>query len=193
MSKFEEHYFKNLNYSNYLERSDRYIKTAEEINFYFSKLGLIESGSKILDYGCGVGFLINAFNKLGFKNVYGYDISKWATNYARKLNCKIKKKYDGNYDIGIFLDVLEHMEDKEIKKVFKKAKFNKLLVRIPVSINKKKRKFYLKISRVDKTHINCKTKNEWIKLFKNFGFKKFLKLNLNTIYDSKGCLCLLIV
>ena len=30
MPKFEEDYFKNLNYSNYLERYERYVKTAEE-------------------------------------------------------------------------------------------------------------------------------------------------------------------
>ena len=193
MPKFEEDYFKNLNYSNYLERYERYVKTAEEIYFYFSKLGLIDKNYKILDYGCGVGFLIKAFKKIGFKKIYGFDISSWAKKYAKKLNCRIVNKTDGKYDMGIFLDVLEHMTDKEIKNVFKKTKFDKLLLRIPCSEEPNSKKFYLKISRIDKTHINCKTKNEWINLFKSFGYKSFLKLNLNTIYDSKGCLCLLVI
>ena len=70
------------------------------------------------------------------------------------------------------------MKDKEIKKVFKKAKFKSLLVRIPCA-DKNSKKFYLKISRMDKTHINCKNKKSWISLFKSFGYKSFLKLKEN--------------
>ena len=70
------------------------------------------------------------------------------------------------------------MNDKEIKKVFKKAKFKRLLVRIPCA-DKNSNKFYLKVSRIDKTHINCKNKESWISLFKSFGYKSFLKLILN--------------
>ena len=75
----------------------------------------------------------------------------------------------------------------------KKLNLIRLLLRIPCSEEPNSKKILFKISRIDKTHINCKTKNEWINLFKSFGYKSFLKLNLNTIYDSKGCLCLLII
>ena len=192
MSKFEEEYFKNLNYSNYLERYGRYLKMAEELDFYLTKFGILSKSMKILDYGCSVGFLIKAFKKLGYKKIFGFDISNWALKIAKKNKCKILKDFKGSYDLGIFLDVLEHMNDKEIKKVFKKAKFKRLLVRIPCA-DKNSNKFYLKVSRIDKTHINCKNKESWISLFKSFGYKSFLKLNLNSIYDSKGCLCLLII
>mgnify|MGYP001266412439 FL=1 len=192
MSKFEEQYFKNLNYSNYLERYGRYLKMAEELDFYLTKFGILSKSTKILDYGCSVGFLIKAFKKLGYKNIFGFDISNWAIKIAKKNKCKILKDFKGSYDLGIFLDVFEHMDDREIKKVFKKAKFKRLLVRIPCA-DKNSNKFYLKVSRIDKTHINCKNKESWISLFKSFGYKSFLKLNLNSIYDSKGCLCLLII
>ena len=192
MSKFEEQYFKNLNYSNYLERYGRYLKMAEELDFYLTKFGILSKSMKILDYGCIVGLLIKAFKKLGYKKIFGFDISNWALKIAKKNKCKILKDFKGSYDLGIFLDVLEHMNDKEIKKVFKKAKFKRLLVRIPCA-DKNSNKFYLKVSRIDKTHINCKNKESWISLFKSFGYKSFLKLNLNSIYDSKGCLCLLII
>ena len=192
MSKFEEQYFKNLNYSNYLERYGRYLKMAEELDFYLTKFGILSKSTKILDYGCSVGFLIKAFKKLGYKNIFGFDISNWAIKIAKKNKCKILKDFKGSYDLGIFLDVFEHMDDREIKKVFKKAKFKRLLVRIPCA-DKNSNKFYLKVSRIDKTHINCKNKDSWISLFKSFGYKSFLKLNLNSIYDSKGCLCLLII
>ena len=192
MSKFEEQYFKNLNYSNYLDRYGRYLKMAEELDFYLTKFGVLSKSMKILDYGCSVGFLIKAFKKLGYKKTFGFDISNWALKVAKKNKCKILKDFKGSYDLGIFLDVLEHMNDKEIKNVFKKAKFKSLLVRIPCA-DKNSNKFYLKVSRIDKTHINCKNKESWISLFKSFGYKSFLKLNLNSIYDSKGCLCLLII
>ncbi len=192
MSKFEEQYFRNLNYSNYLERYGRYLKMAEELDFYLTKFGILSKSTKILDYGCSVGFLIKAFKKLGYKKIFGFDISNWAIKIAKKNKCKILKDVKGSYDLGIFLDVFEHMEDREIKKVFKKAKFKRLIVRIPCA-NKNSNKFYLKVSRIDKTHINCKNKDCWISLFKSFGYNSFLKLNLNSIYDSKGCLCLLII
>ena len=176
MSKFEEQYFKNLNYSNYLERYGRYLKMAEELDFYLTKFGILSKSMKILDYGCSVGFLIKAFKKLGYKKIFGFDISNWAIKIAKKNKCKILKDFKGSYDLGIFLDVLEHMNDKEIKKVFKKAKFKRLLVRIPCA-DKNSNKFYLKVSRIDKTHINCKNKESWISLFKSFGYKSFLKLN----------------
>ena len=191
MSKFEESYFKNLNYSNYLERYGRYSKLAEELDFYLFKFGFISKKFKILDYGCSVGFLIRALNKLGYKKVFGYDVSQWAISIAKKYKCKILKNYKGSYDLGVFLDVLEHMTDKEIIKVFNKTNFKQMLVRIPCS-EKNSKNFYLKVSRVDKTHINCKNKSQWISFFKKRGFKNFYPINLNTIYDSKGCFCYLI-
>lgn len=186
---FDESYFKNINYVNYLNRYEKYKKTADELDFYFKNLGIVKKNSKILDYGCAVGFLIKALNQNGYNKVYGYDISKWATNYAnKKNNCKIIKKFLKKYDLGIFLDVLEHMTNKNISKLFKEVSFDKLIVRIPCS-ESEKGKFYLKISRNDNTHINCKSKKEWISFFKKKGFKHFLKLNMNTIYNSKGCMC----
>ena len=47
---------------------------------------------------------------------------------------------------------------------------NIILVRIPCSLEGQK-DFYLEISRADKTHINCKSKNQWIDFFKKIGFK----------------------
>ena len=71
MSKFEEQYFKNLNYSNYLERYGRYLKMAEELDFYLTKFGILSKSMKILDYGCSVGFLIKAFKDVFLKLITG--------------------------------------------------------------------------------------------------------------------------
>ena len=101
MSKFEEQYFKNLNYSNYLERYGRYSKMAEELDFYLTKFGFLSKSMKILDYGCSVGFLIKALKKLGYKKILVL-ISQIGHKIAKKNKCKILKNFKGSYDLGIF-------------------------------------------------------------------------------------------
>ena len=85
MSKFEEQYFKNLNYSNYLEHYGRYLKMAEELYFYLTKFDILSKSTKILDYGCSVGFLIKAFKKIkksGEKLKHQSDIVKKNLKWA---------------------------------------------------------------------------------------------------------------
>ena len=153
---YDKQYFNTKNYKNYFERKDRYFKMAEELYQSFNKIGLLDKNTKILDYGCAVGFLIKGFENMGFKNVYGYDISEWAIEQAKKINCKILKKIDSHYNMGIFLDVLEHMKDEEIFNVFNNTSFDYMIVRIPCSHESNPDNFYLDISKIDETHINCK-------------------------------------
>ena len=186
---YTEEYFKSNNYVNYLSKKERYARTADEIYQTFTKFDILNKESIILDYGCSLGFLINGFEKIGVSKIYGYDISEWAVEQAKKNQCKIISTLEGTFDLGIFLDVLEHMEDSEIIKVFSKIHFNYVLVRIPCSVEENPTKFHLEISRADKTHINCKTKKTWIEFFKKLGYSKHLYLNMSTIYNSDGCLC----
>ena len=191
--KYDKDYFNTKNYKNYLERKDRYFKMAEELYQSFYKIGLLDKNTKILDYGCAVGFLIKGFENLGFNNVYGYDISDWAIEQAKKLNCKILDELDKHYDLGIFLDVLEHMTDNEILKVFNETNFNYIIVRIPCSHESDPNNFYLDISKIDETHINCKTPINWIDFFDKLGYNRYFKLNMTTIYNSDGCFCYLFI
>ena len=64
---------------------------------------------------------------------------------------------------------------------------NVLIVRIPCSTNDKD--FHLEISKKDKTHINCKTKKNWIKFLNKLGYSLIGTLNLKQIYDSDGVFC----
>jgi hypothetical protein len=186
---FTEEYYKSNNYTDYLSKGERYNRTAEELFQNLVKFKIINHSTKILDFGCSVGFLIKGLEKVGCTNVYGYDISEWAIDIAKKSECKILDKPEGEYELGIFLDVLEHMDDQQIIQMFQNIKFSKILVRIPVSDQSNPHQFYLDISRKDPTHINCKTDEAWIQYLRNFGFKYHLRLNFNTIYDSKGCFC----
>jgi len=58
MKKYDKNYFETNNYKNYLDRKDRYFKTAEELYQTFNRIGLLNKNTKILDYFYSVGFLI---------------------------------------------------------------------------------------------------------------------------------------
>ena len=190
---FDEQYYRSNNYVDYLSKRERYVKTAEEIQQVFHKFSVIDQDSTILDYGCSLGFLIKGFEKAGFKNVFGYDVSDWAVEQARNNGCRILAHAQGTFDLGIFLDVLEHMSDQQIAELFSGLKLDKVLVRIPCAVAEHPDEFYLEVSRRDITHINCKTDQDWIAVFKSLGYRNCFRLNMSTIYDSPGCFCCLFV
>ena len=190
---FDEQYYRSNNYVDYLSKRERYVKTAEEIQQVFHKFSVIDLESTILDYGCSLGFLIKGFEKAGFKNVSGYDISDWAVEQATKNGCNILNHAQGTFDLGIFLDVLEHMTDQQIAELFAGLKLDKVLVRIPCAVVEQPNEFYLEVSRRDVTHINCKTDQDWIAVFKGLGYYNCFRLNMSTIYDSPGCFCCLFI
>lgn len=188
--KYDKNYFKHLNYTDYLERRERYLNHAKEIHETLSKLRLINMESKILDYGCAVGFLMEGFKELGYTNVYGYDVSKWAVKQAKNKGLNILSSLkDKSFDIVICLDVLEHMSDNEIKKVFKQFNSKVIILRIPCSNDGKK--FVLNVSNRDPSHINLKNKEGWLKLLNKLEYTTIFPLNLFTIYDSPGVMCAL--
>jgi SAM-dependent methyltransferase len=77
--------------------------------------------SKILEIGCSGGPLIRALNELGYKNVQGIDISRDAIDLCRRreihdvfvMDGSKPEFEDGQFDIVIASDVLEHIEDEE--------------------------------------------------------------------------------
>lgn len=189
-------YYQSSNYADYLERSERYKKTAFEISALLKSLNLVNRESFIIDFGCAVGFLMKGFQEVGLKNIVGVEISDWARSRAQKTGLTVYKSVDNfvpsPVDLLIALDVFEHMTDQEIAKVLTKTFPRALLVRIPSSTDGGKT-FTLEISRQDPTHINCKTKEQWIEFFKEFEYKTFFRLNLYTVYDTPGVTCLLIM
>lgn len=189
MTPFDKDYFQSANYTNYLDRQEKYTRTAEEIFDRLKTFGLLNKKYSVLDYGCAVGFLSHGFRELGISDIDSYDISQWAKQQARARGCRVVESLRDSYDIGIFLDVLEHMEDSNIEQVFRETKFNSILVRIPCSVPAEPNKFYLEVSRRDSTHINCKTPEQWINKFRDLGYGTCLPITMNTIYNSPGCFC----
>ncbi len=184
--QFNKEYFTSINYSDYLSRQIRYEKCAKELVLYLANKINLTTSWEILDYGCAVGFLVNGFRKLGY-SCDGYDISTWAKREAKKRGVEYVNP-NKHSDLVIFLDVLEHMTDEDIRGIFNKMHAGYVLVRIPCSTNGGK-SFHLDVSNKDKTHINCKTKYQWLDLFKSMGYSTWFALDLYTIYDSDGVMC----
>lgn len=195
MTSYTEEYYKTGNYINYLDKQGKYNKLAEDIYDLFKKTKLLSEDKKYtwLDYGSGPGLFVKSLTNLPCNlNVFAFDISEWSLQQLIKNNIKVTSLSSfQSYDIVSFLDVLEHMTDSDIETVFNSLSAKILLTRIPVASEQsvKKNKFHLEISNLDKTHINCKTKESWIYFLNKFGYKLLFKLNLSSIYDSDGVFC----
>ena len=190
-NNYNEDYFKSANYSDYSERRERYIMTAKNMIHTLEALSFIDSDSRILDYGCAVGFLMEGFKKRGYHNISGYDISDWAIAQAREKGLPILETLEPTFDFMIALDVFEHMTDKDISAVLDAVQPPVMLVRIPCA--EEGTDFHLEVSRRDLTHINCKNKAAWGKFFRDRGFNVILKLKTETVYDSKGVFCAILL
>jgi 2-polyprenyl-3-methyl-5-hydroxy-6-metoxy-1,4-benzoquinol methylase len=106
----------------------------ENINFAFQYLARKEviSKNKILDFGCGAGTLSLPLAKMGFF-VCGIDYNISAIEIANKKTIENKLENFANFisinffelaehfDYIIFSDVIEHLSDEELSKIFKKC------------------------------------------------------------------------
>ena len=123
----------------------------------------------ILDLGCGKGCYLKYWH--WFTDATGIELSKWAVSHAFTDNIweeniitetLTEKK---NYDLITFIDILEHLNSEDLNIVLKKysKKGNKFLFSIPFKGDPNLLN--------DKTHIQIKTKEEWIKLIKSNNIK----------------------
>lgn len=116
MSQFDADYFlrgketgKSL-YENYRWMPELTIPMVRSI---IEHLG-IDSNDTILDFGCARGYVVRAFQEMGY-NAYGYDTSKWAIENADQkifhhLTRLHKIAFRQPYDWVIAKDVLEHVD-----------------------------------------------------------------------------------
>lgn len=189
---YDKEYYSTGNYKNYLSKKKRYEKTAQDLIELLAKLKCSHKDMKILDYGCATGFLLDGFYNLGYKNTNGYDISDWALSQISRNHNIISLSKETEYDVMIMLDVLEHMEDKDINNLFTKVKSKLIFIRIPVSTDGGN-SFHLDVSRADPTHINCKEKTEWVSMLGDLGYRTAFELDLQSIYSTDGVFCALLI
>lgn len=192
MTSFEKEYFikSNIsNYQNYLTR--KFDDLAKDIIKHFG----LKKTDIIIDFGCGCGGLVFELKKRGFKNVKGTDISHWAIEEGMKMFSLEKEieYYNRNLlaqpkDYLFLFDVLEHMPQYEIGFVLELAKRNLkrfVVIRVPIC-RREGEPYILEVSRNDKTHIQCHTREWWIKRFEERGYTLVRDLHLSSIYSSEG-------
>lgn len=195
---YPETYYRTRNYQNYLTR--KFTALAEDIVFSISP-PLEHCSSVFLDFGCGYGGLLNAFDELGWYGGWGTDISQWAIEEGHRRFPKLQERLQfynrdllrRHNNVILMLDVLEHMPEYEIESVLKLARkgcVNFLVARIPVCASEGE-PFILPVSNNDPTHITCHTKVWWQKRFMEHDFTPHSYFSGNAIYDSPGVLACL--
>ena len=113
-------------------------------NYHQYFIDNIEDNSKVLDVGCGYGYVaFQIANKKQNSNIYGVDRVLDKINFAKeeyKLNnlnffCDdvISSKFSKQYDIIILSNILEHIEDRVnfLKSLIQNCRPKKFLFRIP--------------------------------------------------------------
>ena len=129
----------------------------------------------VMDYGCGTGVYSYAFINEGF-DVVAWEKFKAHKDYlSEKLpQIKIIDK-PITTDLMLFIEVAEHMTDKELDKLFK-------------SISPK---YILFSSTSERTawdlawgHINVKEQNEWVTFFESKGYKLVKDIKVPTEWSK---------
>jgi 2-polyprenyl-3-methyl-5-hydroxy-6-metoxy-1,4-benzoquinol methylase len=127
---YDKNYFLNDNpkggYANYFEGMNINKKTFYERIKRINKKVTIKD--KMLDVGSALGDSLVEARKLGWKNLYGVELSDYAAGEARKKKLKINVGTihsagfpDNYFDAVTIQDVIEHVRDPryELKEVFR--------------------------------------------------------------------------
>jgi 2-polyprenyl-3-methyl-5-hydroxy-6-metoxy-1,4-benzoquinol methylase len=132
-------------------------------------------GSKILDYGCGVGAYSKAAMDFGFET-YAFEKFKAHQDYL-KVNLpelKVVKKLPKT-DIMLFIETAEHMTDNQIVSIFEQIN--------PIWIL-----FSSTSQRTENDemwgHINIKEQQEWDDFFMKIGYRIHKKVSLPTEWSK---------
>jgi SAM-dependent methyltransferase len=129
-SVYDKNYFINNNpkggYANYFEGMSINRKTFYERIKRINKRTI--GKDRMLDVGSALGDSLIEAKKLGWKELYGVELSKYAAIESKKRELKISigtlysARYPSNYfDIVTIQDVIEHVKDpeKELKEIYR--------------------------------------------------------------------------
>ncbi|NCA21093.1 MAG: methyltransferase domain-containing protein [Crocinitomicaceae bacterium] len=129
----------------------------------------------ILDYGAGVGAYSDAFYKKGY-NVVSYEYFKEHREYmAEKLPHLTIVQKPITTDLMLFIEVAEHMTDRQILFLFKKIKPTYILFSSTPNTTDWD---------ADWGHINIKTSEQWISMFDKLGYEFIKEMPFPTTWSK---------
>ena len=160
-SDFDEFYYRNCCGQPY-ERNDTWLA------FFGGVADRIVADiqpKRVLDAGCAIGLLVETLRARGV-DASGIDLSTWAIEHATEAarpnvrEGSITEPFDGQYDLIVCIEVLEHMPPAEADKAI--ANFAAHTGEVLFSSTP----FDYK----EPTHINVRMPEEWAQAFARHGF-----------------------
>ncbi len=177
--KFGKDYFdgkREYGYGGYYYHKKFWTKVVKD----FKKFYKLTNKSKILDIGCGKGFMVYDLKKLLPKaKIIGIDISKYAVKNSKKEvkhllklgNAKKLQFKDNTFDLIISINALHNLNKKEcsmaLKEINRVSKKNAFITVDAYNNAKEKKRMYA-------WNLTAKTimhEKEWIKFFKENNYK----------------------
>jgi 2-polyprenyl-3-methyl-5-hydroxy-6-metoxy-1,4-benzoquinol methylase len=171
-------------YAGYVYKHDQYISplTLKVYDKLLDEFEKYRNTNRLLDIGCGVGFLLEQAKKRGW-DIYGTEYSQKAIDICRDKGIEMKKgSIDSStfnkkdFDVIISIEVIEHLNNpnREIEEIKKLLRNGGLFYCTTPNFNSLNR-YYLK----DKyniigypEHLTYYTKKTLNKLMTKHGFKK---------------------
>ena len=135
-----------------------FVALAQSVSDYCKKF----KAQTFLDFGCGTGVYSEVMRQNGF-DITAQDVFKSHRDYCKANYPKLKVLQKPKLaDFMLWIEVAEHMTDEEISKALK-------------AVDPK----YILFSSTPETtdfdadwgHINIKQPKEWVKMFKDLGYK----------------------
>lgn len=132
------------------------------LKFILNKINKIKKhdNTNICEIGCGDGKIsIEVANKFNDATITGYDLAEQAISFAKSYSFNLKNcdfycedfnNFNGIFDIGLLIEVLEHIPDDEVNNfllmISKKMNSNsRLIISVPttnIPLNKKHYRHY---------------------------------------------------
>ena len=176
--KFDKDFFdgeRKYGYGGYNYNPKFWMDVVKDFQDYYE----LKDGSKILDVGCGKGFMIYDFLKLNPKfEIKGIDISNYAINNCKKevannlqvASCDNLPFEDNSFDLVISINTIHNLEKdgcgkslREINRVSRKNKF--IIVDAYRNDEEKKKMFAWNLTAKTIMHVN-----EWLKFFEENNY-----------------------
>lgn len=137
----------------------------------------LDPGARILDYGCSKGYVVKALRLLGM-DAWGVDISSYAVrhcdadvrDYCHVIEPDRPVPVDGQFDLVMTKDVLEHMDEKALNEFLEH--YTPLTMHmwhvIPLGDSGV---FRIPEYHADRSHIQIQNEQWWEQLFMQHGWR----------------------